>query len=273
MISGRSGPCLSLCLIHPRPGPFTGDRGHPVRPGHERWRPVVNGGAQYSKACEGASLPWVQIPPPPPLTCKNTNLGSRQAGASCAPGLIYWSQLRAAYGPSARISPNCCAWSRTPWTVLNTSTHAAEACRRNPRAFAEYPQTRLAELVAALVADVVGRRQACRRSGGCQASPPGDVDHRRGAVVPLSQAGDTPLNLPPVRLDSFNAAGAGDRVDAAGHGIQLRRPESVAQSPGSVAQSLESVAVADARQPPSASSWIRRHIRRVTSFEEHPSDQ
>jgi hypothetical protein len=75
----------------------------------------------------------------------------------------------------------------------------------NPRAFAEYPQTRLAELVAALVADVVGRRQACRRSGGCQASPPGDVDHRRGAVVPLSQAGDTPRNLPPVRPDSFNA--------------------------------------------------------------------
>ena len=32
----------------------------------------------------------------------------------------------------------------------------------NLRAFAEYPQTRLAELVAPLVADVVGRRQACR---------------------------------------------------------------------------------------------------------------
>jgi hypothetical protein len=68
VIIGRSGRCLSLCLIHPRPGPFTGDRGHPVRAGHERWRPVVNGSAQYSKACEGATLPWVQIPPPPPLT-------------------------------------------------------------------------------------------------------------------------------------------------------------------------------------------------------------
>ena len=32
----------------------------------ERSRTVVDGGAQYSKACEGASLPWVQIPPPPP---------------------------------------------------------------------------------------------------------------------------------------------------------------------------------------------------------------
>src|SRR5690242_8704689 len=40
-----------------------------VRAGHGRWRTPVNGGAQYSKACEGASLPWVQIPPPPPLTC------------------------------------------------------------------------------------------------------------------------------------------------------------------------------------------------------------
>jgi len=39
------------------------------RPGWPgRWRPVVNGGAQSSKACEGATPPWVQIPPPPPLT-------------------------------------------------------------------------------------------------------------------------------------------------------------------------------------------------------------
>jgi hypothetical protein len=73
----------------------------PVRTGHGRWRPVVNGGAQYSKACEGATPPWVQIPPPPPLTCKNTALGSRQAGASCSAGLICWSQVRAACGPPA----------------------------------------------------------------------------------------------------------------------------------------------------------------------------
>ena len=61
------GPWLSLWLIHSRPGPFTDGRGPPVRAGHERWRTVVNAGAQHSKACEGASLPWVQIPPPPPL--------------------------------------------------------------------------------------------------------------------------------------------------------------------------------------------------------------
>jgi hypothetical protein len=37
----------------------------------------------------------------------------------------------------------------------------------------------------------------------CQASPSEDVDHRRGAVAHLLQAGDTPRNLPPVRPDSL----------------------------------------------------------------------
>jgi hypothetical protein len=52
---------LSLCLIHPRPRPFNSGHGPLVRAGQGRWWPVVNGGAQYSKACEGATLPWVQI--------------------------------------------------------------------------------------------------------------------------------------------------------------------------------------------------------------------
>jgi hypothetical protein len=34
-------------------------------------------------------------------------------------------------GPTARISRGCCAWSRAPWTTLNRSTHAAEACWGN----------------------------------------------------------------------------------------------------------------------------------------------
>src|SRR5215813_8221510 len=112
---------LSFGLIHLRPPPFTSVRGPPVRAGHGRRRTVVNSGAQYSKACEGASLPWVQIPPPPPLTCINTGPDGRQAHASGRPGLIYWSQLRAAYGPAARISRRCCAWSRTRRTTLNGS--------------------------------------------------------------------------------------------------------------------------------------------------------
>jgi hypothetical protein len=66
------------------------------------------------------------------------------------PGLISWSQLRAAHGPAARISHRCCAWSRNPgrpWTTLNRSTHAAGACslpftasRDGPRP-AGYPPT------------------------------------------------------------------------------------------------------------------------------------
>ena len=36
-----------------------------------RREPPVDGAAQYSKACDGATHPWVQIPPPPPLTCRN----------------------------------------------------------------------------------------------------------------------------------------------------------------------------------------------------------
>jgi hypothetical protein len=60
----------------PRPRPFTSGHEPLVRAGQGRWRPVVNSGVQSSKACEGASLPWVQIPPPPPLTCKNVGLSS-----------------------------------------------------------------------------------------------------------------------------------------------------------------------------------------------------
>ena len=59
--------------------PFAAVHGRPRAPRLRwpgRWRTPVNSGAQYSKACEGATLPWVQIPPPPPVTCKNTNLGS-----------------------------------------------------------------------------------------------------------------------------------------------------------------------------------------------------
>jgi hypothetical protein len=60
----------------------------------ERWRTVVNSGAQYSKACEGASLPWDQIPPPPPLTrhvawpcwpCPASSLLIRQPGQGSRP--------------------------------------------------------------------------------------------------------------------------------------------------------------------------------------------
>jgi hypothetical protein len=131
------GSGLSFGLIHCRPQTFAGDRGHPVRAGHEHRRTVVNGGAQDSKACEGASLPWVQIPPPPLLTCKNAGLGGRWAGASGPPGLIWWSQLRAVCGPIAGLSRSCRAWSRP---ALNRSTHAAGACTLPFRAGRDRPR-------------------------------------------------------------------------------------------------------------------------------------
>ena len=54
----------------------------------------MNGGAQYSKACEGATLPWVQIPPPPPLTCDDATLlcllrgGGHRGGLSFGPQMV-----------------------------------------------------------------------------------------------------------------------------------------------------------------------------------------
>jgi len=122
LVPGR-GHWLSLCLIHCRSRRFMGGCGPAIRAGQEHWRTLVNAQAQSSKACEGATLPWVQIPPPPPLTCKNVGSDSQQAGASCASRLIYWSQLRATYGPSAGISRGCCAWSRTSRTALNGPEH------------------------------------------------------------------------------------------------------------------------------------------------------
>ena len=44
---------LSFGLIHPRSGPFIGERGVPIRPCRVQSRPVVDGPAQFSKACEG----------------------------------------------------------------------------------------------------------------------------------------------------------------------------------------------------------------------------
>src|SRR5271165_6552481 len=58
-------PCLSFCLIRGRTAAFTGGRVRPVDAGHAPCRPLANTRAQSSKACEGATLPWVQIPPPP----------------------------------------------------------------------------------------------------------------------------------------------------------------------------------------------------------------
>jgi hypothetical protein len=79
-------PGLSFGLIHPRPGPFTGERQPSVRPGQVHSRPVVDGIAQSSKACEGATLRWAQIP----TALRLTAISRRQASAprpAAGPGL------------------------------------------------------------------------------------------------------------------------------------------------------------------------------------------
>ena len=50
------------------------------------------------------------------------------SGASRSPGLIWWSQLRAACSPIAGLSRSYRAWSRPLRTALNRGAHAAEAC-------------------------------------------------------------------------------------------------------------------------------------------------
>jgi hypothetical protein len=71
---GPSGPGLSFGLIHCRSQQFTGDRRSPVHPGYGRWWPVVNCGAQYSKACEAVGYGsacgpnWFLTPRRTPLT-------------------------------------------------------------------------------------------------------------------------------------------------------------------------------------------------------------
>jgi len=107
--------------VHRRPRP-------PARAGHGRWRTVVNAGAQYSKACEGASLPWVQIPPPPPLTCENTGSWQPPGGYRGTPLAHLCGSVMSRVRPAAGISRGCCAWSRTSWTGVTGVAHAAEAC-------------------------------------------------------------------------------------------------------------------------------------------------
>jgi hypothetical protein len=57
-----------------------------ISAGHGCLRLLLNAGAQSSKACDGATHPWVQIPPPPPLACDNDHVPPpgmcRVAGAS-----------------------------------------------------------------------------------------------------------------------------------------------------------------------------------------------
>jgi hypothetical protein len=71
-VEGRPGSCLSFCLIHPRPAPFTNGRPSRVRAGHGRWRTVVNAGQHCWKACWGRPLGSSNLPSSATLTCGNS---------------------------------------------------------------------------------------------------------------------------------------------------------------------------------------------------------
>ena len=93
-----------------------------------RWRTVVNAGAQYSKACEGATPPWVQIPPPPPLTCRSMLLSAARPGrwrpvVSFA-GLSRGSPAVQSTRSSRRVLPG----QRRAAPRLDECAHARESC-------------------------------------------------------------------------------------------------------------------------------------------------
>src|SRR5215472_14767967 len=58
---------LLFTAVHGRPS-----AGHACCQG--RRRTAADGSAQYSKACEGATLPWVSNPTSTALTCENAGL-------------------------------------------------------------------------------------------------------------------------------------------------------------------------------------------------------
>jgi hypothetical protein len=128
----RGPKAVAQFVSHPRSGQFTGGRGPYVRAGRGRWRPVVNRGAQYSKACEGASLPWVQNP-----TSTATDLQEHRSWQPVGGRVVLlWSHLlvsvtsrvRSARRDQPRLLCLVTGAPEQPWTALNRSTHAAAAC-------------------------------------------------------------------------------------------------------------------------------------------------
>ena len=81
-------PCLSFCLVHPSPGPFTSDRTSHVRAGHGRWRTVVNAGQHCWKACWGQPLRSSNLLSSATLTCNNTGECLLPSGLMVSSGLI-----------------------------------------------------------------------------------------------------------------------------------------------------------------------------------------
>jgi hypothetical protein len=192
--SGRHGspqtaPGLSFGLIHPRPPPFTGGHRDRVRAVGGRWRTPVNGGAQYSKACEGASLPWVQIPPPPPLTWDDTGVLAQASGCSRCVCLIFWPHCRPSRQSSRLRAAAVLPGHAGHEASLYGSAHARESCAWNHTE----PPGATAPLSAGLSTELPGRRHTrwgrpnARGRHGQASLPPGGEPAVQVGGVPQAE--------------------------------------------------------------------------------------
>jgi hypothetical protein len=96
-VSGPVGGGPAVLALGSVLGSFTPVRGRsPAAAGRlSAWsRTLADAAAQYSKACEGASLPWVQIPPPPLLTRRDVNAGGSTDGYARGVWLSFWPHLQ-----------------------------------------------------------------------------------------------------------------------------------------------------------------------------------
>ena len=112
----------------------------------------MNGGAQYSKACEGASLPWVQIPPPPPLTCDDASPLCMLGGGGHRGGLSFGPQMvsvdRAKMPAAGWIGPEFrprtagdVIWEETRWVPVGAG-RGPRPSRRTRQAGGRLPRLR-----------------------------------------------------------------------------------------------------------------------------------
>ena len=100
--------CLSFCLIHPRPGPFTSVRSGRVCAVRGRWRTSVNADQHCWKACWGQPLRSSNLLSSATLTCDDA-LGSCSRAALYRQRVSHFlSQFES--WPYALSRTNRCEW-------------------------------------------------------------------------------------------------------------------------------------------------------------------
>jgi hypothetical protein len=124
-VVGRQAPCLSFCIIHPRPAPFTRDRPGRVRAGRGRWRTVVNASQHCWKACWGQRLRSSNLLSSATLTCDNAPSGGAPVVLIPRFVSVFVHERR----PSARTPDE-----RAPWR--------SALARERPRSTAQPPTYR-----------------------------------------------------------------------------------------------------------------------------------